>query len=180
MRYALLIGGVLALISLNAHATPILLGTTTNPTGIDDLMVGSTAYNVSIGYTSDPASPFAVGSSEAQSAAGALGDAFNTLGVTGLDNVLISGNSNLIAFIDGQIGQLQDNTEAAGGPWFPSASTVAITSPSYGIVPYLSGTGTDVLASASFSKVPEPQTMSLLGAGLIGLLIVRTNKKREL
>lgn len=178
-KSSLLVGYLLALLSLNANATPILVGTTTNPTGINNLTVGSTSYDVAIGYTANPTSPFAVGSSEAHAAQSALADAFNSLGVNGLDNVVGASLNGLTVYIDGVLPGTQDAIiDFGGNPWSP-ANIIGSGSSSYGIHSNSVG-GYAVYASASFSTVPEPQTLSLLGVGIVGLLLARTNKKRQL
>ncbi|HEY1613184.1 MAG TPA: PEP-CTERM sorting domain-containing protein [Rhizomicrobium sp.] len=61
-----------------------LLGTTTDPTGINGLLVGGTTYNVTFSTTT--MSPFTQGSTLSNEANSALAAALNSLRVTGLGN----------------------------------------------------------------------------------------------
>src|ERR1051326_6453871 len=73
-----ILGGT-ALVSGSANATPTLVGTTTNPTGIDGLVVDGTIYNVTFSTTT--LNTFTAGTTLSVDAATALKDALNTLGV---------------------------------------------------------------------------------------------------
>ena len=157
-----------------AIASPVLLGTTTNPTGIDGLVVDGTTYNVTFSITT--LNSFTQGTVQSIDAAIALSAALNSLGVVELGD---QGNQATGYFIgvDNTLSPLdiaQCNT--AGGstcvaPWFYNIT---------GGVPLGEqnlGFNNIYLEAADFSAVPEPLTLSLFGAGLVGAVAMRRRKQ---
>src|SRR5881398_3609911 len=79
-----LISAVLLIVTSTAHATLVLVGTTTNPTGINGIVVDGVTYNTTF-LTADVASPlFSFGTQASTDATNALAAALNSLGVTHL------------------------------------------------------------------------------------------------
>jgi hypothetical protein len=77
-----LAAGLAITLSTAANAAATLVGTTTNPTGIDGLVVDGTTYNVTFSTTT--LNTFTFGSTVSTDARSALADALNALNVTSL------------------------------------------------------------------------------------------------
>lgn len=80
-----LAAGLAICLSAAANADPVREGTTTNPTGINGLVVDGTIYNVTFSTTT--LNSFTLGTTLSKDAGSALAAALNTLLVTELANI---------------------------------------------------------------------------------------------
>ncbi len=166
----------LALSLAAANATPTLVGTTTDPTGINDLVVDGTTYDVTFSLTT--LNSFIQGTTLSVDAESALVSALNALSVTGLGNATPS--VDYLIDVDNSLGAFQgplclNIPSCAVGDW---ATSLDILFPGLGLII----NGTIYLEAADFSEVPttgvpEPFTLSLFGAGLLGMAAMRRRKK---
>lgn len=173
--------GCAALVSGGASATPTLVGTTTNPTGINGLVVDGTTYNVTFSTTT--LNSFTPGTTLSTDAAAALADALNSLSVTALDQqpvslFVIDVDNSLTNFDDANY-CLPQCSGKLSTQWI--SSTFGSASLGYNLGGLFGGNDFYVEAAdfsaVSTSGVPEPLTLSLFGAGLIGGVAMRRKKR---
>lgn len=182
----------LALAAANAPAsaatiTPTLVGTQSAATGIDNVVVGTSVYNVTFSDTTYD-SPFAVGTSISTNAATALTEALNTTGVYGFAafDFPCSGQTTVTYMVAVDATALTDAVTANGncgplsgapynltGPW---SSGLGDFNLGYQVLP-----GTDAVAAQwalITSNVPEPPALPLFAIGLLalGLSLMRRRK----
>jgi len=174
--------GCTALVSGGAGATPTLVGTTTNPTGINGLVVDGTIYDVTFNITT--LNSFTAGTTLSIDAATALADALNSLSVTELNNTsatfyLLDVDNSLSGYDSALMCSNGQACPGNVGNWHEASSE---SSPNLG----LSGTPIsftdEYVEAADFTEVgtvgvPEPLTLSLFGAGLVGAAAMRRRKK---
>jgi hypothetical protein len=136
----------------------VLEGTTTNPTGIDGLVVGGATYNVTFSLTLNS---FTEGSTLSTEAASALSTALATLKVTALNGQTGYDYSSLdvdntTSYFDAVIHEGKGTTT-----WFSS------TERSFPLG--CNGIATTCVEAADFVQVdvPEPGTVSLFGVALL-------------
>jgi hypothetical protein len=145
-----------------AAATPVLVGTTTDPTGIDGLVVDGTTYDVAFSITT--LNTFTQGTTQSTESEISLANALNNLGVTAL-----GGATAGIYFIDVDMTvgtKLFDADYCKGdvvgctaGTWLPS-TFVDLS---------LGNNSQYYLAAADFAPVPVPASIWLILSGLAGL-----------
>ena len=154
-----------------ADATPTLVGGTFAPTGINGLVVDGTIYNVTFSTTT--LNTFTAGTTLSVDAATALKDALNTLGViaffTGEESDdLIDVDNSLVNF-DAAFRCVSCQT-----PWAELGGQNVLN---LGF-----NQGALYTEAADFTEVgtvgvPEPITLSLFGAGLVGAIVMRRRKR---
>jgi hypothetical protein len=149
--------GLAISLSTAAHASPILEGTTTDPTGIDNLVVDGTTYDVMFSLTT--LNTFSQGSTLSMDAETALASALNSLSVTELGNTnsityLLDVDNSLAMFDAAEYCQ-----ESCPTSWTYDSSGSA----AFGVA------GPHYTEAADFTAVPEPATLAVFGAGLLGL-----------
>jgi hypothetical protein len=156
--------GLAISLSTAAYAAPILEGTTTDPTGIDGVVVDSTTYDVTFSTTT--LNSFSFPSTISSDADLALASALSTLSVTGLGNA----SPSLLYQIDVDNSLHLFEGPACGAP--PVGCWVANPYDEYSGLGLVQS-GEVYLEAADFTVaptgVPEPFTLSLFGAGLLGM-----------
>jgi hypothetical protein len=164
-----------ALIGVSANAmAQTLVGTTTDPTGIDGIVVDGITYDATFGTTPD-ATTFTYQTAAAIAAGTQLANALNTLNVTTLGGAPPCTFSSLppeicALYVDAPVGGAADSATADGFPWFENLTCIQ-------------GTGTCIINESAFvdwsvaSSVPEPATLSLFGLGLAGVGFMRRRKR---
>jgi hypothetical protein len=183
---ALLVFALLG-VSANAMAAPTLVGTTTDPTGINGLVVDGTTYNVTLSTTMFD-SPFTYGSAASIAAATDLAAALTSLGVTELAGITPMGpgadGGGLVLAVDNAFGSSDFAGCGAIGPPTCSIPTWGYAfgplPPPFPTGPIRDQTGDIVgwygIANFTVASVPEPTTLTLFGLGLAGLGFARRRK----
>jgi hypothetical protein len=166
-----LAAGLAMTLSTAANAAATLVGTTTDPTGIDGLVVDGTTYNVTFSLTT--LNTFTYSTSLSFDARTALVDALNSLNVTGL-----GGASPTYSF-----GLDLDNTvtgtfDAAGcfvtcsaGAWFDGVGGPDNLGYTYfgDLSVYVQAADFTAVTDAGGGGVPEPAMWAMLLAGFFGI-----------
>lgn len=172
-----------------AQAAPVLVGgTLLAPTEVDGVVVNGTTYNVTLSAfsTTPPVGDFsAVGSLAAGAATVSLAEAFNGLGITGLNNTALSDTETMNLLINlqlktgsttiGSYDYIQGNSGYIGsgltpdGPWLDAHTN-------NGALRSLSSTG-NVVEYATFTPVPLPGAAWLMLGGLGGLAAVARRRR---
>ena len=171
-----LAAGLAISLSTAANAVPVLVGTTTDPTGINDLVVDGTTYDVTFSTTT--LNSFTTGSTLSADADAALVAALNALSVTELGGTIPSGLSvvdvdNSLSLFEGPA-CFNNGLPCVVGSWVPTSGSGF---PNLGS----SAAGFWYVQAADFSVVgvPEPATLALFGAGLAGLGALRRRRKAK-
>jgi hypothetical protein len=168
----------LALIGVSAvaSAAPVLLGSTTDPTGIDGLLVDGTTYNVTFSTTTlNPL--FSFGVSPSADAAAALAGALNTLNVASLNGEPFESSSYQILLDDALSPSFSDFVECAtissatcALPW---KAEIVLDTTGLGQIAAVGAAGSYFTVAADFvvasTSTPEPATLSLFILGLAGI-----------
>jgi hypothetical protein len=176
MKAAVLIGlSIVMTISSSAaaNATPVLVGTTTDPTGINDLVVDGTTYDVTFSTTTF--NSFTAGTTLSQHAASALTAALNTLSVTELANFNVGATGAYFLDVDNTLSGF-DNADCFRTVvcWATGTSTV----PNLGS----SDSGMEFTQAADFTAVPTtplPAALPLFATGLGALGLLGWRRKRK-
>lgn len=184
-----ILGAALLTVSFSTFATVLsLVGTATNPLGIDGVVVDGVTYDVSFSLTPTGPSPFISFSQQALDASSGLASALNTLGVTKLDGV----TSFVVQYMIWLDWKQESNGTYLGDIAYLDAFTNGIPNTTWssgvGTVPEMPGgcpnrrfvcnEFTDwKVAGSNDGNVPEPVTLYLLGAGLAGAALARRRKK---
>lgn len=172
-----------ALIGVGGYArAQTLVGTTTDPTGIDGLVIDGTTYNVTFSTTSPSQSPFEQGTAASYGAAIAMAGALSSLGVTALagvsppadcppDNHVCQTNAVLFVAVDGGQGLMNDVATCLGdtGPAPTPCSQHSWSADQIFQPPGLGYLGTGYGYLANFTAAPEPATLGLMLLGLAGI-----------
>ena len=173
-----LAAGLAISLSTAANAVPVLVGTTTDPTGINDLVVDGTTYDVTFSTTT--LNSFSGGSLSLDADAAPVA-ALNALSVTELGGTIPSGIS--ILDVDNSLSSFEgpscfnNGLPCIVGSWAASSDSGF---PNLGS----SGAGFWYVQAADFAVapttgVPEPSTLALFGAGIIGLGASRRRRKAK-
>jgi len=161
-------------------AAPTLVGTTTDPTGIDGLVVDGVTYDVTFSITAFD-SPFVRGTAASQDAATAVAAVFSSAGVTELGGKALMPFGFYLTYVDSGFDQfgLSEGTHcevgAAGGSCSPTnwAFDGGASVPLGAFVPIPGAAPFTYAVAADFtpvsSNVPEPASIALLCAGLVGI-----------
>lgn len=177
LKAAALLAGAAGLalsLSTAANAVPTLLGTTTNPTGINNLVVDGTTYNVRFSLTT--LNTFTFNTTLSNDADLALASALNTFSVTQFDSTpsteyLIDLDNSLVQFQDA--GCLTAAGSCTVGSWTQASDHCFISC-------VLGDNGTaGFIEAADFTPVPEPLTLSIFAAGLAGAAAMRRRKAKS-
>ena len=175
---AVAILGCSALISGNANATPTLVGTTTNPTGINGLIVDGTIYNVTFSTTT--LNTFTPGTTLSIDAGTALASALTTLSVTALNNggtvFYILDVDNTLTNYDGP--SLCTNACGVNPPWIEAEGRVTAVLGPIGFFPFSVTTEAADFTAVGTVAAPEPLTLSLFGVGLVGAAAMGRRKRK--
>ncbi len=181
MPVGILISAVVALAAPAANASIVLAGgTLMAPTEVDGVVVNGTTYNVTFSPFSGPApvSDFStVGSLAAGAATRALAEALNGLGITGINNVALSSTTDLNLVINlqltngsttfGSYDAVNGNLSNVGSGLTPDGSWLDLHANNQRLSTLSSGG--NAVQYATFTSVPLPGSVWLLGGGLVGL-----------
>lgn len=176
-----LAAGLIVSLSTAAHATPTLVGSKTDPTGINDLVVDGTTYDVMFSLTTLK-SPFTAFTTASSDAAIALASALNQLLVTGLGNATVT-DGYAVDVDNNPLNSASSFDAAFCGVPCTAGTWGQVTSAANNLGTSTSGLGTTIYTEAAdFSAVPlsvsEPMTLGLFGTGLIALFVLRRRVNR--
>jgi hypothetical protein len=171
--------GLLAL-SGAVMSAPTLVGTTTDPTAINGLVVDGVTYNVKFSTTNFD-SPFTSSTSASLDAANAVAAVFSTAGVTELGGTALSPFGFYVAYVDngfdafGVSEGTQCEVGSVGGAcsmshWvFDGGSSLPLGA--FTPIPGLPPFGYAVAANFTpvSSGLAEPATLALFSVGLVGI-----------
>ena len=165
--------GLLISLPTLANAAPTLVGSATNPTGINNLVVDGTTYNVTFSLTT--LNTFTFNTAFSNDADLALTSAINSLAITQLNN---TPSTAYFVDIDNSLVQFQDpfcltsGGSCTAGNWTEGSEHCFI-----GCVLGSNGTA-GFIEAGDFVPVPEPLTLSLFGTGLAGAIAMRRRKSK--
>jgi hypothetical protein len=156
------------------------VGTTSDPTGINDLVIDGTTYNVTFSFT-PAASLFTAGTQQSRDAATSLASALTDLSVVGLNN---SGGPaiGLTVQVDGITPGDGVGYGFSSQQWFAGFTS---TPPSFGSNIFCDLNkgvcGGDVTVAANFTAAatPLPAALPLFAVGLGGLGLLGRRRKRK-
>jgi hypothetical protein len=183
-----LAAGLAISLATAVNAAPVLVGTTTNPTGINSLVVDGTIYDVTFSTTT--LNSFTPGSTLSLDASSALASALNALSVTELGNFsptvqyLIDVDNVLTTIIPAQwdgVGCLTitvttctGTTDSFAHDWqVSSAQGTWSLGANFTNVYYVEAADFTPVGTAPATGVPEPFTLSFFGVGLLGVAAMR-------
>jgi hypothetical protein len=164
--------------------------TTTDPTGINGLVVDGVTYNVTFSTTTFH-SPFIGGASASQDAANAVAAAFSSAGLTELGSTALSLFGFYVAYVDNGFDMfgVSEGTHCEVGSSGGACSTshwvfdggASFPLGAFTWVPGAPPFGYAVAADFTpvSSNVPGPATLALLSAGLVGMGFFRRRITRS-
>ena len=149
-------------------ASPVLVGTTTDPTGIDGLVVDGTTYNVAFSITTF--NTFTVGTTLSRDASQALATALNGFGVVTLaaQPAELEGYGLELDF-SGTVQDYASCTVITEGPCAKGVWTTEELSQKRLGQDSLLATPLTYVEAADFTPVPVPASIWLILSGLAGL-----------
>lgn len=166
-----------------AKASPVLVGTITNPTGINGIVVDGTTYDVTFSTTT--LNSFTQGTTLSNDAASAL----NSTGVVGLGGV--NENVGFVLDVDSNISGIFDlaacfRTDNSSPGTCDTGSWSSGFGAGFGLGQYPGADITNLteyyVMAADFSveaiPTPEPFTLSVFGAGIAGAVAMRRRKRK--
>jgi len=169
-----LAAGLAVSLATAANATPTLVGTTTDPTGINNLVVDGTTYDVT--FSLFTLNTFTQASTLSTDATNALDSALNALSVTELGEA--AGDTFYFLDVDNSLSSWE-------GPRCGPACANWILASNGGtfVLGQSSSFGGSYIEAADFkavgtSSVPEPLTLSLFGAGVAGAAAAMRRRRK--
>lgn len=174
----------IALLTMSGVATsaPTLVGTTTDPTGLNGVVIDGMTYDVTFSITKFD-SPFTGGTTASEEAGTAIAGAFNTLGVTELAGTQVS--ENYAVYVDSGFGDIAGCAVPSSPGSCPTAGWASggTTTEQLGAffppdqtLPFTYTVAADFTRVSS--SVPEPTTLALFALGLVGVGIARRRDAR--
>jgi hypothetical protein len=151
-----------AVFSGAALSTPILVGATVDPTGINDLVIDGTTYDVTFSTVPTP-SPFTAGTQQSQDAANSLASALTALSAVFFAPL----GGSLALMVDGNTSGDAAFYVPPSTQWFSGSTNLNLSWGVNGLCLDPFHCDVNIVVAANFVAVPVP----IVGAGLPGLML---------